>query len=107
MKLLALLDNARKRVEVQELELYFKKLNWKELGEFQEFSAKIEDSEEEELNSTVKICEYILDKYVTDEDGNKVIEKKDVKSLPVDFSVELVEKFISALAGEREELKKK
>ena len=55
MKLLALLDQTRKRVVIQDVELYFKKLNWVELGEFQKFSEKVEkDAEEDDTNRSIQ-----------------------------------------------------
>ena len=107
MKLLTLLGKTLKKVVIQEVELYFKRLNWKELGDFQKFSSEVEKDNSEEINSTVAICAYILENFVTDAAGKAVATKDDVESLPVDFCVELVEQFIISLSKNTEDIKKK
>jgi hypothetical protein len=109
MKLLTLLGKALNKVVIQGIELNFKKLNWKELSEFQDFSNQIEKKSGEDVNGTVAICAYILENYVTDKTGKVIASKDEVELLPVDFCVELVEEFISSLSNSKnsEELKKK
>ena len=108
MKLLSLLDPQRSMVKVGEEELWFKKLNWEELTGFQEFAEKMDLEEgKSENESTINLCKHILDKYVTDEDGDKVIDSKDVKRLPVDFCIKLVNRFVDRIkAPEQSEIKK-
>lgn len=106
MNLVEALKSAnRKEVEIDGVTLYFKKLNWKELVEFQTFASNAEAKDED--NSTVMISEYVLMKHVTDEEGNPVIKKGEVKSLPVSFCIELVETFMESLRSGKQEAKKK
>ena len=109
MKLLTLLKKALKKVVIQGIELNFKRLNWKELSDFQDFTSEVEKKDNDEINSTVAICAYILENFVTDEKGNAMASEGEVELLPVDFCVELVEEFISSLSNSKnsEELKKK
>jgi hypothetical protein len=109
MKLLTLLGKALNKVVIQGIELNFKKLNWKELSEFQAFSSEVEKKDGEEINTTVAVCAYILENYVTDKSGSVIASKDEVELLPVDFCVELVEEFISSLSNSKnsDELKKK
>lgn len=106
MKLTSLLDAQRKRVEIDGTELYFKKLTWKELKDFQDFATKSE--KKGEADSNIEICAYILKSYVTDEDGNPVIDPKDVERLPVEFCIQLANKFVDGIkVPEESEVKKK
>ena len=105
MKLSSLLDPQRKLVKIDDIELWFKKLTWKELTDFQKFAKENEDDSEEE--SAVKLCEHILEKFVTDEEGDKVVETKQVKDLPVEFCLKVVEKFLATTRGDSEEDTKK
>lgn len=100
MKLTALLDTQRKRVEVQGIELYFQKLSWTQLVHFQETVEEFEQTEKEkaddDLTGTIGLCRFILENYVTDEDGDAVIDPEQVEGLPVEFCMALVEKFTSS-----------
>jgi len=106
MLLKSLLDPQRTVATIDNIELWFKKLTWAELETFQKEVKKVEELDDEK--STVALCSYILDKYTTDEEGNKVIDKKDVKDLPVSFCITLVDKFLDKIkAPEETELRKK
>ena len=110
MKLLTLLKKALNIVVIQGVEIAFKKLNWKELDAFQKFSSEVEKnaSDQNDVNATVAICGYILENFVTDKDGKPLASADEVEDLPVDFCVELVEKFIESISGKKntEEIKK-
>ena len=88
MELLKVLSSKKNKITVQGVELYLKKLNWKELNNFQEFSAEVEKNTSD-ANSTVKVCVYILENYISDAKGGAVIDSSDVEDLPVDFCVDL------------------
>jgi len=109
MKLLTLLGKALNKVVIQGIELNFKKLNWKELSEFQKFSSEVENEDGDEVNTTIAVCAYILEHFVTDKAGAAIATKDEVELLPVDFCVELVEEFISSLSNSKnsEDIKKK
>lgn len=109
MKLLTLLGKALNKVVIQGIELNFKKLNWKELSEFQKFSSEVENEDGDEVNTTIAVCAYILENFVTDKAGAVIAKKEEVELLPVDFCVELVEEFISSLSNSKnsEDIKKK
>ena len=106
MKLLSLVSKKRKRATVMGIDIWFARLNWDELGEFQEF-AKSAEKGDNEVHSAVTICTYIIEKYVTDEDGEPVIDPADVRQLPVDFCRALIDAFTGGLASTEEVLEKK
>ena len=110
MKLLTLLKKALNIVVIQGIDIHFKKLNWREMREFQKFSSEVEKNatDENDINATVAVCGYILENFVSDKDGKPMATKDEVEELPVAFCVELVEKFIASISGKQdtEEIKK-
>lgn len=100
-----LLNPQRTLVVVQEVELYIKKLNWKEFSDFQKFAGEMVDDE----SATIALCEHIIENYVTDAKGQPAIAKENIKDLPVEFCVDLVEVFIQKMNrnATEEDVKKK
>lgn len=90
---------------ISDIELYFVKLTWKELTEFQKFAENNENCNEDE--SAFKLTKYILEKYIKDENGADVIEVSDVENLPVSFCVELIHEFLKFTRGDTQEETKK
>jgi len=106
MKLDNLLTPQKLKVTVGDVELYFKKLTWKELTAFQKFATEVDEEDEQE--SALRLCKHILENYVTDENDEEVIDINKVEELPVEFCVKLVEKFIDSTRGDsNEDIKKK
>lgn len=123
MKLLELVKKGlRKKVEVDGIEVWFKKLNFGELEEVQnkineiqkkaDEKAKKEDGDEinirDHLDPTIEALSYLLNRYITDENGEKIIEEEEVENLPVLFCSKLLEKFLEISQGvDIDDLKKK
>ncbi len=101
MKLSKLLDRQYVEVEIQGIKLNFAKLTWGEMRDFQDYAKTI--SEEDEEDATKKLCVYILDKFVTDEEEDRVIDVEDIEKLPVSFCVDLVAQFLKHITNEDEE----
>lgn len=90
---------------ISDIELYFVKLSWKELTEFQKFAETNEKLNDDE--SAFNLTKYILERYVKDENGADVIEVSDIEDLPVSFCVELIHEFLKFTRGDSEEETKK
>lgn len=118
MKLLELVRSGlRKKVVVDGIEVYFKKLTFNELEEvqakIQEIQKKYQNKEEGEegeednedldlsshLSPNIEALSYLFEKYITDKDGNKIVEKEEIPELPVIFANELLEKFLQVSQG--------
>lgn len=110
MKLLSLLDKKKKVISVQGITLCVKRLNWDELQAFQAFAEGAEtktEGDEDDIESTIKVCAYVLDNFVTYEDGDKVVDTGEIRKVPVEFCTELMERFMDSLHAGAEDLKKK
>jgi len=92
---------------VEDVEVYFVKLNWKQLSDFQDFANEQDKKELNEEDSALILTRYILERYVKDEQGDDVITTEDIENLPVSFCVELLHKFLQFIRGKTEEETKK
>jgi len=97
------------KVVVDEVELWLKKLNWKELNEFQEHSKKFEEGEDvDEAKVIFETAKYILLNFTFDKNNEKVIEEEDIEKLPVRFCAMVVEQFFKLVYSNTEDdIKKK
>lgn len=88
MKFTDLLKPRHKTIEVCGIKLQIKSPNWAELDELQARSAKIGN----ESGPIIDLCGHILDNFVLDETGSKIVFEagQSVADLPVDFCLELI-----------------
>jgi hypothetical protein len=121
MKLTSLLTPQMQRVKIDQIELFMKKLNWKELADFQEYAQSLDNppetheededvpqitQDQKETQDTRLLAEHILNNYVRDKEGDTVIETKDIELLPVEFCVQVVTRFVGLTRGEQDVKKK-
>jgi len=104
MKLSRLLEPQTVSITVDEIDLQVKKLTWKEVKDFQSFASSQGDDED---SATLNLTKHILSNYITDEEGDMVINVDQVDELPVSFCVKLVAKFLDVINGDVDDTKKK
>jgi len=113
MNLKEMILSQYRKVTVDGVDLRIKKVTWKELKAFEKQAEKLgvnsEDVEANEVDSTVALCQYVFKQFIRDENEDIAIDAKDVASLPVEFCVHLLEKFMKMTRGEdiMEDVKKK
>lgn len=100
-----------KTVNVDDLQLNFKKLTWAELKDFEKKAKELDVVDvSSEAESTIELCKYIFENYIRDIDNKHVIDLDDVEKLPVQFCVNLLHIFVKEARGENlteESIKKK
>lgn len=127
MILTGMLKPQTKKVPIDGIDLYMKKLNWLELVAFQTFAESLEEdeadeadededaeepaepkmtAEQRETHETRLLAEHILNEYVRDKAGDIVINPEDIPGLPVDFCIKVVTKFVALTRGEADTKKK-
>jgi len=92
---------------VSGVNLVVKKLNWKELNEFQAFAEHLE--KQDETKSAVELCKFIFERFIKDKETSEPLTSNEVEELPVDFCIELLNQFLAKVKGEQpttEDIKK-
>jgi hypothetical protein len=102
MKILELLKkNATKTHKISGIKLKFSPVTWTDAREFQDL---VEREGTEDQNKNIMLCFHVLDNFVTQEDGSKVVDTPDeVSAFPIAFCVEVIETFSRIMTGDNQE----
>lgn len=90
-----------RKVVIDDCTMLFKSLNYNEVKELEEKSKEIGED-------LPKLFFYLCDKYIRDENKEKVVAEENVNELPLDFVVNVTKKFLASVSGNltEEEIKK-